>query len=1003
MASSKQFPRYRSIFNLLSVLIIISILAAGGSTNAAAKSSTQESLAIPVKQQKLNQCLAADGNASYHPLTGNVSFTGTSPDQPIQNPIQGLQSAAPEEAARGYLSECGSLFGLTDQANDLVVSRQRVTEDGRNVIRFQQNYQGIPVLGGELLMQLNASNNIILVNGNVLPRIKLSTQPDVDAAAAEQAALQMVADKYSFSSEALKVSEAQLWVYSPLLIESRIGPASLVWRMEVTPLELAPVRELVLINAHDGSLVLNVNQVDTALNRLTYTANNTTTRPGTLVCNESNPTCSGGDTDAVNAHVYGGDTYDFYSSYHGRDSLDNAGMSLVSTVHYDVDYCNAFWDGSQMTYGDGCDIVADDVVAHEMTHGVTEFESNLVYAYQSGAINESFSDIWGEWVDQTNGAGTDTLAVKWLMGEDVLVSGVSNPIRDMQDPTASPFFDPDRMGSPYYYTGSGDNGGVHTNSGVGNKTAYLITDGDTFNGYTITGLGILKTAKIYYEAQTNILVSSSNYYSLYNALNQACTTLVGTSGITAADCTEVNEATLATELDDGSAPPPPPANDAFASPITISTSPYTNTQNISGATTAGDDPTFACLTHEGTNSVWYKVTPSSSGTLTVDTIGSNFDTVLAVWTGSTPASLTSVACNDDISYPSNVQSRVQASVTAGQVYYIEAAGYSGGGNLTIHATLPVSSNIPTTIAPKGTITDRTPTYKWSKVTGATQYRFQLMKGATLVYTKTVAASACNATTCTNTPTNVLGFFSYKWRVQAKTGGVWRAYSAYRPFTITSSTGGFNSQFTSNAAGWTPSNGSWSVSGGSYQAPGIASKIVSSVHSTSYAKLTYEARLKRTGACTGCVNSLYFRGILNPKNSTSDWNTGFRFSYTNNYYWQFLYIGNGTYYPLVNFTYTSAIIPNNWNTLKVVANGTSIKLYINGILMVSGTATGFNPSGNVGLGFYSTNGASERVYADWAKLNLTGLPFGFTPEEGSLTFDVSSETLLPMEGDPNIAP
>ncbi|MBI5825711.1 MAG: M4 family metallopeptidase [Chloroflexi bacterium] len=1024
-------------------------------------------------------------------MTGNVSFAGASPVEPIQQITEGLQSASPEEAARGYLSECGSLFGLTDQANDLVMNRERVTEDGRTVVRFQQYFQGVPVFGGELLMQLGAGNNVILVNGSVLPRVKLNTQAGVDPAAAQQAALQLVAEQYGLSADALKVSDAQLWVYSPLLIESKIAPAALVWRMEVTPLELAPIRELVLINAHDGSVVLDINQVDTALNRLTYTAGNTTTRPGTLVCNESDPTCAAGDTDAKNAHKFGGDTYNFYSTYHGRDSLDNAGMSLISTVHYDTAYCNAFWDGFQMTYGDGCTIVVDDVVAHEMTHGVTEYESNLVYSYQSGAINESFSDIWGEFVDlTTTTGGTDTAGNRWLMGEDTSIGA----IRDMQDPTT--FGDPDRMGSPLYYTGSGDNGGVHTNSGVGNKTAYLITDGDTFNGYTVTGIGITKAAKIFYEAQTNILVSNSNYHSLYDALRQACTTLTGTSGITAADCTEVGEAVLATQLNLLPLPPAAPANDAFASPIVISTTPYTNTQDISSATTAGDDPTFSCTSHKGTTSVWYQVTPSSSGTLTVDTVGSNFDTVLGIWTGSTPAGLTSVGCNDDIDYAGgNYQSRVIVSVTAGQTYRIEAAGYSGGGNLTIHASLPVSSNTPTIIAPKGATTDTTPTYKWSKVTGATNYRYQLMKGATTVYTKTVSASVCGATTCsstppnvlgpfaykwriqamvggvwraysaytaftispatiapkgtitdttptykwtkiagatqyryqlvkgattiytktvpasacvgatcTNTPTNVLGAFTYKWRVQAMVGGVWGTYSTYATFTINSSTGGFDSQFTSDAAGWTPSSGSWSVSGGNYHSPGIASKAVTTVHSNSYSTLTYEARMMRTGACISCVNSLYFRGIPNPLMSNNNWNTAFRFSYTNDGYWQFLYINNGVYYSLVDFTPTSAIAQNGWNTLKIVANGTSIKLYINGSMMVSGTATGFNPTGNVGAGFYSSYGASEIGYVDWAKLNLTGLPFEFTPEEeGALTFDLSNETLLPMEGDPNIAP
>ena len=123
-------------------------------------------------------------------------------------------------------------------------------------------------------------------------------------------------------------------------------------------------------------------------------------------------------------------------------------MQLVSTIDFCPDrtsncpYENAFWDGAQMVYGDGF-ATADDVVGHELTHGVTEFSSHLFYYQQSGAINESMSDVFGEYIDLVNGAGTDTPAVRWLMGEDIPGFGA---IRDMENPPA--FGDPDRMLSP---------------------------------------------------------------------------------------------------------------------------------------------------------------------------------------------------------------------------------------------------------------------------------------------------------------------------------------------------------------------------------------------------------------------------------------------------------------------------------------------------------------------------------------------------------------------------
>ena len=236
----------------------------------------------------------------------------------------------------------------------------------------------------------------------------------------------------------------------------------------------------------------------------------------------------------------------FYASQHGRDSIDNAGMTLVSTVHFSSGYANAFWDPTrlQVVYGDKYGYpLADDVVAHELTHGVTQYESGLFYYYQSGAINESFSDVWGEFVDLTNAAGDDSPGVRWKLGEDISGYGA---IRDMSNPPA--FGDPDKMTSGNYYLGPLDNGGVHINSGLNNKAVYLMTDGGFFNGKTVTALGIAKVAAVYYKAQTSLLTSGADYADLYQALYQSCLVLIGTSGITSSDCQEVRDATDAVEM-----------------------------------------------------------------------------------------------------------------------------------------------------------------------------------------------------------------------------------------------------------------------------------------------------------------------------------------------------------------------------------------------------------------------------------------------------------------------
>ncbi len=523
---------------------------------------------------QLQQETGGQVRISYHAGTGKVRFIGTDLERPIARPVGVAAEATPEQAARQFLASYGQLFGLRDPAEELAVMRERAADQGRSFVRFQQTHRGIPVLGGELIVQMDEAKNVISANGEVLPDLELNVVPTVGAEAARQRALALVAKSYGLRVDELTTTEPELWIYNPVLLGGP-GPRlnTLVWRMDVEAVELLPIRELVLVDAHRGIVALHFNQIDTAKNRIIYDHNNTVLPlPGiTPVCTEGS--CPGSGNDYNYAYDYAGDTYDFYNTYHSRDSIDNAGMTLISTVRYCPDsshcpYANAFWNSSQMVYGDGY-ASADDVVGHEMTHGVTEHESHLFYYMQSGAINEAFSDIWGEFIDQTNGAGNDSVSVKWLMGED-LSGGAS---RNMKNPPA--FSDPDKMSSAYYYCGESDSGGVHTNSGVANKVAYLMVDGDTFNGKTVTGLGITKVAKIFYEVQTNLFTSASDYNDLYDGLIQACVNL----GYSSSDCQEVKDAVDATEMNQQ-----PTSCAATEAPICTSGSPtnlfYDDLENI---------------------------------------------------------------------------------------------------------------------------------------------------------------------------------------------------------------------------------------------------------------------------------------------------------------------------------------------------------------------------------------------------------------------------------------
>jgi len=178
------------------------------------------------------------------------------------------------------------------------------------------------------------------------------------------------------------------------------------------------------------------------------------------------------DEVAGDAHWGAEMTYDYYWLKHGRNSIDGNGFALLSYIHYDVAYANAFWDGQRMTYGDGgggwTALTAIDICAHEVSHGLTSFTSNLIYSYESGALNESYSDIFGASVEWFASPAQGD----WLMGEDI-----GSPLRSMSDPNA--YGDPDTYYGTDWYFGTGDNGGVHTNSGVLNYWYYLLSDGGT--------------------------------------------------------------------------------------------------------------------------------------------------------------------------------------------------------------------------------------------------------------------------------------------------------------------------------------------------------------------------------------------------------------------------------------------------------------------------------------------------------------------------------------------
>ncbi|OIQ24729.1 MAG: hypothetical protein BM555_06990 [Crocinitomix sp. MedPE-SWsnd] len=233
------------------------------------------------------------------------------------------------------------------------------------------------------------------------------------------------------------------------------------------------------------------------------------------------------DEYATDAHWGAEMTYDYYWLEHQRNSIDDNGFALNSYVHYDVEYANAFWDGQRMTYGDGNGgtwdpLTALDIAGHEVTHGLTTFTAGLVYQAESGALNESFSDIFGTSIENF----ARPLNWNWDIGEDI-----GSPLRSMSNPNS--FGDPDTyFGTNWASLTGGDNGGVHTNSGVQNFWYYLLVEGgtgtnDNSDAYTVNGLGFEEASDIAFRNLTVYLTDNSNYAEARFYAIQAAVDLFG--------------------------------------------------------------------------------------------------------------------------------------------------------------------------------------------------------------------------------------------------------------------------------------------------------------------------------------------------------------------------------------------------------------------------------------------------------------------------------------------
>jgi Zn-dependent metalloprotease len=434
------------------------------------------------------------------------------------------------------LAPIASAFRL--DTRDLVLKSTRVDEQGNTHLRYGQTKNGLPVIGGEILFHVDKSGNVYSANGSARDGEIAPAKARISPEAAKAAALD--------STSGLHIAAEG----EPRLVYVRKDEGALQLAYEVVVTGEGrdmPIRDRVYVSALNGQELDRATEIHSALNRAVYSANNGTSLPGTLRRSEGG--AATGDTHVDDNYNHLGTTYNCYKTNFNRDSYNNAGAQLRSTVHYSSNYVNAFWNGSQMVYGDGDGVQSAplgkslDVTVHELTHAVTSSESNLTYSNESGALNEGMSDIFSAYCESwTKGWVMD--AAVWMIGDDVWTPATAgDALRYMGNPTQ------DGSSKDYYptrYTGTSDNGGVHWNSGIANLAFKLLSTGGTHpRGVTtvsVPGIGIQKAGAIFYKANVDLFTSGTTFAQAKTYTESAASTLYGAGSAEQAAVTKAWEA-----------------------------------------------------------------------------------------------------------------------------------------------------------------------------------------------------------------------------------------------------------------------------------------------------------------------------------------------------------------------------------------------------------------------------------------------------------------------------
>jgi thermolysin len=505
-----------------------------------------------------------EGTAASSSTNSEASTNQTRKQRPIwvESALQrSLDFLSKESVPTSEQADGANARPQRDARQDFALVSAEQDDLGLTHVRLNQFRNGVRIYGAQVITHLDAKN-MQAVSGNEFDAASIETTPVLNAADALAAAKGALKSESKFENE----PKAELVILPHSLFKDDDDKgATLVYHVELQIEDGtdATAHHQYFINAKDGSVVWHFNSLEHGTGFTLYSGgqalttratfsfpffkysliddsrgdaevrdmNNGTSGSGTvyqknLIDIWGNGTKANEESAAADVHFGMAKTWDYFKFMHGRLGIDGAGYKMVGRVHYGSNYNNAFWNGTNITFGDGNGVQFDplvslDVVAHEITHGLTQKTAGLIYSKESGALNEAYSDIFGTMVEYYSGINPD-----YKIGEDCYTPGTSgDALRSMSNPPL--YGDPDHYSKRY--TGSADNGGVHTNSGIPNNAFYLLAQGGTngTSGLSVTGIGRTKAAAIFYRALVHYLSPSSRFIDARRWTLQAARDLYG--------------------------------------------------------------------------------------------------------------------------------------------------------------------------------------------------------------------------------------------------------------------------------------------------------------------------------------------------------------------------------------------------------------------------------------------------------------------------------------------